>query len=580
MIINLNKQSRFGICLFVIAALSISSGCRTGMFKKPDMSKLAFWKKDKTDSTMPPPPARHFDPAPINGMQEAIASSEKTLDVNQSEFARRIENRLENHLSETQELAQNKTKPIRDRYALSDSEKQALAQNKTPSFSDGFNTAKNKVASNEFVASASDGLTQAQKDFQSAIGGATAAVKDGFAATKSKTNDLSNGWKDFKLPTELSNKSNVDQSVASVNKSLYDASGKLNTAVAKQKNNFSNDFAGATTSFADASNAIQNQLTSATDNVAGLAKSGGNDFIASAQNKVNDFKATVPDFKKPVQDFGQTLSQGGEALAEKANNMMQPVASALGGVKNPLTPQSNSISPTSSPELQSVQDQVAAAKKQIEMLKQQVAEAQRLASAQAAKIQNSAPAQTQLSPVNTFQQQASNQTQAPQIPAPRRADTGQQPVAPQARVAQLQVPRFQPQAREMDPANLQNAPMNTLRATTPIQNGISQPALPAQQNNSGFQSTPHGGFSPRASLQGTLNNFAPSGTPDSKQVNFETQPASGSSVSNASVPSSSYIQPKNKSGLYNSVQEVDIPASVLQGSGSYAPGSVHPLNSK
>ena len=104
-------QFKLLVCLLAVSIFAMS-GCRTGGFPKPDLAKLAFWKKDAAlAKSVPPPPARHFDPAPLNGN----ASDESAVvDLDSGNMKKRFENNIDQALSDIKSASRE---PIREPYS-------------------------------------------------------------------------------------------------------------------------------------------------------------------------------------------------------------------------------------------------------------------------------------------------------------------------------------------------------------------------------------------------------------------------------------------------------------------------------
>lgn len=132
-----NQQLTSLFCL-VILCLGTLSGCRSGMFaskptewRRPDLSRMAFWRKEADE--MPLPPALHFDPTPAGGTSIA-----KQTDTNVDQLARKSEPAADvvdlkpatqrpigsqsKALEDLNHLAENlKDKPVRNPYQVSSS---------------------------------------------------------------------------------------------------------------------------------------------------------------------------------------------------------------------------------------------------------------------------------------------------------------------------------------------------------------------------------------------------------------------------------------------------------------------------
>ena len=569
---NLKATSHLIAFLLIAVITTLSLGCKTAGFKKPDLSDLAFWKKSDNGTALPPPPAPHFDPSPLGGGETSIASTDPSdfnrsaepmrgeIDSLRNEIAK-AKDRLASNASDAMEGA---TQPIRKPYSL-----------------DGASTYKQPESSfeagklNDFAASVNDGMSQAQQDFKTAMGGAVEKTKNEFAA---KSNDMTQGWKDFKLPTELSKK--IEQAKSSpdqafdINKSLYDANGQLNGAIASNKKALSNEISKATNSFASSTDEIRNQF-----NTQALEST-----VEKASNSVNSFQTKLPNVKQIASSTIDGLKDSANGFAKQASNAVtQTLDSGSNGFGASLPNLKIEKPQLNSPDSSQLLAEVAAAKQQIEMLKQQVAAAQTQANANLQTQVQSGLQNTMLAP--------NNQSLVPSKP--------QNPP-----VSQLQTPKFQPNsiASTFDPAKV---PSNVLRRNTlpAPQTPTTQPLSPQNQTPTtqptgtpgSYQSTPHGGYAPRTTaVEGNLiPNFTPAARAEAFQASFESQ-SNHSMVSPATGIESPRLQAKPKTeqvltaradgGMFEKPVDTptqklaapdSLPASIFQSRGSYAPGSVY-----
>ncbi|MFK7770278.1 MAG: hypothetical protein AB8B55_23915 [Mariniblastus sp.] len=537
------------ICFIAVSTFAFT-GCRTGGFSKPDMSKLAFWKKnDNLAANTPPPPARHFDPSPIEGetMNGSIndGSKDQLVELNGAGLRDRYESSADKARTEINSSLAGLGKslgskqPIRKPYSSSSSDSSDLANMSTAVRSklDNFESSMDSKSNSA--------LSTAQQEFQAAMGGSIASNKvesktdfnstNEFAPTNSfaaraaeATKDTTKVWKDIPLPTGISSAaSSINQSLAKAADATYDANGRLTNSVDKVKD-----------SFIARANELKTNASSAV---------ASNGFGANEANS---------------NGFGTTASQNSYAANNSASGSgfgtptSQPFGSAT------TTPETASSSAS-----QELMSQVADAKMQIAQLKLQVAEAQRLA---AQKLASSPPP-------NQFQTDAKPFQPQPKFPS--------QTQAPVAQVAQLQTPGFSSQTSSMGMASTNSTlPNNVLRSAADSLR-TSTPATPPANNFApSYPTTGMDRF-------GSSNDFSSKTTPPNpmtgSQVSFQSNTGNaGSAVQQSSevAASNSFYSNGGVSNsatrIQNHVSEIDIPESILKGVGSYAPGSVNSLNSK
>jgi len=498
MIVKKNKSLILLVGCIAVSTFALS-GCRSGGFKKPNLAALKFWKKNDSvaaTTKIPPPPARYFDPAPLDE-QIAKAKTEETIDLKSQRF--------------NQEL------------------RESFAQ-KTSSLAN--NTNANVRSLNDLVPSGqvNGSLSNAQQEFKTAIQN---KVPNG--DTLKKVAEAPTKWNDFQLPADLKTpvaKPGLNQSLAGLKKSIYDADGKLvNTAQA-------------------ARNSVMKKIDQAKAPLTVPTKvpdAGANQFVAAAKQKAAELSPITPsqtDFKAP------SLPQSTPIAGTFGANSNKP-SSFMADLKNQSA---------SNEQLKLVQAQVADANREIELLKQQLAQSIK---------QPQTPIQPAAAPI------------AAVLPKPKM--TVPQPVE---RVAQLKTPRFgtssysaanypQPTSSVagVSPTNILRANGQQARPSQPVTNQ-SAPAFPA---------TPHGNFAPQGNFGSTS---APVAIPPSQHFNrpqpaapvsFQTndfQTGGFQSGGTLTLKGSTSNPTQPTVGVAKIKTHGDIPASILNGSGSYAPGSV------
>ncbi len=481
-ILRKTKTTLLLSCL-AISLLAMSSGCRSGGFTKPELSKLKFWESDKLlfaskKSETPPPPARHFDPAPINGEQKS-----EIVDLNNEKLQRRFKNDIEDMRAEISAATKALDTPIRKPYSTGLTEgKNEFAANSGSSFEAETGNVRSKLAGAGRSAKAE--LSAAQNDFQAAMNNTTDSFSNEFASAKDSAAETTQGWKDkFELPAIAQEKNKIDGSLAAVNRSLYDTEDRLSV---------------------------------------------------EAESKAEEA------FKSGIGAFGGSL---------------KPLNNA---VKN------------STPELESVQAQMAEARRQIAELKKQVAMA-----GQPAPL---APIAQRSTGSNSF---------GPSIPPGGsnsfEAATGTELTSPPvAQIAQRQMPGFDSQFAASSSSEV--TPANRLRSNTML--GASFPSQASRQpvSTPGYPATSHDGFAPKS------NDFGGNFSPINNAFQQEAITASGTQVDFQATDNHSMVVTTNNAIAQNANEsasqiedhfsEVDMPESILKGSGSYAPGSVQPLRSE
>jgi len=270
-----------------------------------------------------------------------------------------------------------------------------------------------------------------------------------------------------------------------------------------------------------------------------------------------DFNAAVAGTKQAVKEglkpavgdsVAATTASATQAANQFVNDFQPPRAipgtsfeklnlPSTGDLQNKVAATQNSLASVQTainrdPQLTEVQLEIERAKKEIAALKQQLAETQKTASGAAAKAL--APiSEVGITSVNKAAQLMPITAQATNPPTNQAVQLAVQPVV-----------NFSP-LDQMASSTSENAASNLLRSSggefnqTPQQPVSAPPTTPAF---GGYPSTPHSSYAPLTSATASSSN------------------TTGTRVAAA-----------------NHVSEVEIPESVLRGSGSYAPGSVNQL---
>jgi hypothetical protein len=307
-------------------------GCQTlkskfSDMKLPSADKLAFWKQD--DAAIPPPPARHFDPAPTNSIsgneRTMVASNDvKAGSVDLDAIRNKIDSKYENARNS---IASNGDDKFRRPFGVDSSGASMSGQSSFISATEGF-----RSAANDFQKSGSATLNEAQNQFNAAIAG----VKESTSGFKSPAETLSKSADEGFQGLKNSAQSKFDSSLAKVNKSLYDSQGNLTTKA-------SNAFKGA-----------QEKLNQTIGSVAANAKGAKDKFASAASGfKVPAFKpadsTTDNGFKKPggigaavskvSQKASDLLAKATDTAKEAASGFDYPAgAPGIGQTKNEITP--------------------------------------------------------------------------------------------------------------------------------------------------------------------------------------------------------------------------------------------------
>ena len=457
-------------CIF-ITTLFASIGCKSGAFKKPDfagikkpdLSGLAFWKKEPS-AEMPPPPSHRFDPAPGGGEQK-MARLDSTIEQGGGDIQDSFNRMVMEANKQKKELAQ---KPIRTPYSMSEKNISAPAEIDNNNSFDIANT-NSKIEMPNLDSS----VQKAQQDFQAALAGSSNAIK---GSLNSKAKDTVSTWKnDYELPAKIAqSQQKINPEDLKINRKLYDMSGNLSSGAKSAVNQFAN-----------ASQDIQARVDSGFE----VAQ------VSLAQQQIAELKRQLA--------VGQANSAAPTMTTQPNLGNQQPT----NHVASLLMPNSQSNGSTQP------------------------------ANGNFSPVQGNTMPQNLMPPMTA--QISSNQSgnaKAPAYPNVLRTDS------------QYGTP----------------AGMQSTAPTTPT--GRLQPQTQPTQGQ--YPATPHGGYS---SPSLSKNQFGGSSTNDFAATQK-------SQVINAD--SASAIQAGTQSGVSTAshVSDIEIPAAILQGSGSYAPGSVNPLS--
>ncbi len=495
--------------------------------EKPDVSKLAFWKSENLmpkKGKLPKPPSLSFDPSPI---KQALASSKDSA----------IQG-VDSLRSQTADAIDQSTAPIRQPYKLAAKSAVDKIADKSkldfdPGYSRGGSPKSDVVDSN---------ITKAQRDFQAALASSSQAIEKSIGG---KVADLKSAENEFKLPNSIkSAKTNVDDSLMAVNRSLYNAKGKLAAAA-------------------------DNAVDKASDQIG-----------SSTKGQLSMFEQRLKQAAEKAEAVPSQIASAASKTASNAFGGIAPPKPATGLSANNNFAKASPVAPAATANAQ-VSSEVAELKAELAKLRseqQKLMQQQQLAATQA-------PAATQPSAsMPNFQSPpVANEFVANLTARPSQAQSALPPTNSSARTAPS-YPQMYPSTTPLRTASSTNnvvssAPQNVLRRNfSPVANqGTEYPSHPAANApmdqrqptahpGSGYPSTPYSSY-------GAPSGYSASATP----AHTESTRASQASFqqhgdSNLVITASTPVEPAQQH-----VSEVNIPDAVLQGTSNYAPGTVHPL---
>ena len=574
------KASKTALTLLLCFGFVTAMGCKSVEFAKPKLPELpklpslAFWKKGE-DSELPPPPARHFDPSRFgDGAETQVADGGSATRSTAAEFDE-YGIRIKDSAQKVSELASNGVekvkaspqpsrdalwqvgrddKPIRKPYKVGDlGGDEALA--KAPN---NFNldTVNLKNRLDDAKANASNQLSSAQKDFQSAMSSAANLELPGKKAVKSLGNSFDGGDNSFVAnpiskvadtakglggisggsfgsnSKEFPNVKASADIAASGNRSLYDAQGRLRSTASKigsQVQDASSDANSLKTKFEQRLLAAQKRAETKSE----AFKSGA---LTAKNNQLNKLAGVSDSAKellnKPFPKIGadgslisQRSPQTKSAIKQPA---LQPNNSPSLKLNKPDALAAKSFGDADRDAVAKMRSEVEEAKRQIALLKSQMAAAKK-----------------SVAPRQPRQQVAQNDIEGVVLPLDR-SNNAFNPNAGSPVASQQQL--YSPKA--------------------------SQPPAPSSPNynrnggsNSFYPSTPYGGFGSTQSPEGTIGRVAYN---SANEFQNRVSRANVEAAENPSgIPQASRID--------SSAPEVMIPSAILSGSSSFTPGSTNPL---
>ena len=572
------KASKTALTLLLCFGFVTAMGCKSVEFAKPKLPELpklpslAFWKKGE-DSELPPPPARHFDPSRFgDGAETQVADGGSATRSTAADFDQ-YGIRIKDSAQKVSELASNGVekvkaspqplrtgdwqvgrddKPIRKPYKVGDlGGDEALA--KAPN---NFNldTVNLKNRLDDAKANASNQLSSAQKDFQSAMSSAANLELPDKKAVKSLGNSFDGGDNSFVANpiskaadtvkglgdigggsfSPNSNGFNVKTASADVadsaKRTLYDAQGRLRSAASKissQAN--SSEINGLKTKFEQRLLAAQKRAETKSE----AFKSGA---LTAKNNQLNKLAGVSDSAKellnKPFPKIGadgslisQRSPQTKSAIKQPA---LQPNNSPSLKLNKPDALAAKSFGDADRDAVAKMRSEVEEAKRQIALLKSQMAAAKK-----------------SVAPRQPRQRVAQNDIEGVVLPLDR-SNNAFNPNAGSPVASQQQL--YSPKA--------------------------SQPPAPSSPNynrnggsNSFYPSTPYGGFGSTQNTKGAVG-----------QVGFNSANEFQNRVSRANVEAAENpLGIPQASRIDSSAPEVMIPSAILSGSSSFTPGSTNPL---
>ena len=604
----LSKASKTTLIFLLCFGFASLNGCKSMEFGKPKLPtlpklpSLAFWKSGE-DSELPPPPARHFDPARFGGGAETqVAEKAKSQQSQFDQYGMRIEDSAKEASDiaskgfkfPKESLEKLNSKPMRKPYGLDDlGGDDALAKVESKFNLDADNL-KNKFEDTK--SAASNSLSGAQQDFRTAMNSATnsgsgtknsltgdsnsfAAKDNSFAAApigKAIDNAKSIGGGSFLPKSDAFNNVKLasGEIAAGAKKPLYDAKGRLMSAGSQAKSSAKSDVNSMKSQFEQRLLAAQKQAEMKANALKSqVAKAGPvqdvNNQLSALKNvspRTQDlanqpFPKIAADGSFIAQNPGRPLdlNAGQPALPSNSNPLLQLGKPNALSKPNALTTNSFGATPIANNDsVEKMRSEVEEAKRQIAMLKAQ------MAAAKQSPVAPTQPAQ-QASQLLQLVRQHGESPVAPTQPAQQAVqNTIEGVVLPLDQVNDAYNPRAGLPVANQYQGQRYSPPVQQPRAPVPP----SYNSNSGGDSNSFYPATPHGGFG------STTNSKSAVG-----QVGFDSENDFQNRVSQASAeePANIYSGPLQANRIDSAESEVLIPSSILSGSSSFTPGSTTPL---
>lgn len=515
---------------------------------------------------LPPPPARHFDPAKLDGEMETQVADlgtygEKAIS-NASDAASEVKDRLG--------IA---------RSSLDSGEK--LSPFGVGKQSDSFDQ-KNSFAaspsanSKSMGSSSKDNSFGADNKFDLNISKIRSSVDEAVGAAQGK---LTSGQEDF-AAAMASTKSSYEQTKSAAQDTLTKTKDSLKIGADTMRNQFGATMDSASSQFNQAKDGFQ---ASAKDRIADMSKSanevinqpfpqfGGGPTNNAADKGISDLQSEIAEGRRQIEALRQQVAVANQQKAASGTNSLQPMTP---NAANPVFNQSGAGA--------------------LQPMARQPMANNNLNNSLPPMSNNTVAKPGNLSPLGRVASNTPMNTPSGSF-SPGGALSRLQPIAGSG---SFKTPGGANAASNPSTAvgNNSLAPMSNQNAST-VYGSLSPNAAPSQGSGakSAYPSTPHNGFSGQKTQSEGNSNFsmpqssstianptspiAPVGfVPNGNGGNSVTHagaliPMGSSGVSSASRIDSHASHP----GGVSSVSDVDLPAALLQGNGSYAPGSVNSL---
>ncbi|WP_238381195.1 hypothetical protein [Mariniblastus fucicola] len=485
--------------------------------KMPSPSDLAFWKKE-SDSAPPPPPSRHLNPAMTEGSSLASQNTDQDRsDIDIDDYRRKIDAMKDGIASAEKELGGSK-KPLRKPYGGEST------------FGDS------SFGSNSFGNSAGT----FKSDFKADLAAAGNSIDQGFASAKEKASTFGSN-------------------------SLSDAQQRFNDAVADTKKPFGNgDFrapadvlsTAPSNEFKNALARTNSQLQTGIDNA---RKSAGLD---SAAAKVN----------QSLYDMNGQLTTGGTNASKAIGNSVDAARQRFSNVMGTVSDRAIEAAKTSKDFGGGLKDKIVSAASEFKPplrgedngFKPKFTRASDPVAAEAQELLNKA--KDRVAGLGTGFDFPGAQNQEPKFGSPSNTSGASGGFA----------------------AATPSQPAQTAQPTASFGGTFNQPRI-ANVTPVATPSQSGSGFGQRSGIDSSLTNSWHNGTTQSQLKPIEIGTPSSTpgnnlrtaAVQNSDLGSSSSVSnipaafDAGRNAMTSHVSEIDIPAKILSGSGSYAPGSVN-----
>ena len=343
---TLNRASKLVFLVLTSSTLILATGCQSSSLK-PDLGRLAFWKKDDVQlaSRSVPPPSEHFSPDRGGSATKQGSQTKQSIASNQAE--QNLKDSVEAVLAEAR---RNKDQPkdlSRRPYSL-DSIDSNIGKAKE---------AANDVAGNNALPNLKSAAAAAQNSFKKAgdlaqnPGKLVTGVQDqGQHSASQIAAGVTNGFN--------RQANNVATGVAGAAGDLFNAAGnKVQQTVNTVQENTDNSFqpTGNTSNpnvkrnpYLGALNDGANNFVAKSVNAAAKSGEAANEFVAQAVNNTTDADVNAPNYKvvsaSAVTSETMDLARGSVAktMTQIGNPQVQQ-----SGFERAIEPQSGALQPSS-----------------------------------------------------------------------------------------------------------------------------------------------------------------------------------------------------------------------------------------